>query len=431
MIEIDHTAVPLPEPATPVLASYLLNIEEKQRTRFSARGDKIRSGCNEIDDHMLGGGFERGILVGISAEAGEGRLISLHLLSFILISHLSFSLAESSQPPKTRATIIDTTGSFPITLLAKILKAQILDTKTKTARQSIDDGNYAVFNNTVNEKEADDQVRRCLEMVAISRVFDIEGLWEVLGEVGKSSDSGAADDESMSDEDGVEIVIIDNMTHLINELFARKERSEAHTLLTTLSRALHTLTHTRNILTVLHNKTVSSISKTYETDPSIEERYPQRRNKPNQNPQSTSVFPSNQLKPALGQIFSQLPDLHLLVSALPKTRGDAQQHYGQEDDADFRTGSGIKEVQFCNVIEVLKDETPNLGSQTEEERYQRKFGGREQRWAAVEVSADGLALVDTFMAKGNMRGLGLEREKGRTGDVGSVAKLYGFGGRRV
>ena len=76
MIEIDHTAVPPPEPATPILASNLLALEEKQRERFSGRGEKIGTGCGEIDDYMLRGGFERGIVVGISTEAGEGRLVS-------------------------------------------------------------------------------------------------------------------------------------------------------------------------------------------------------------------------------------------------------------------------------------------------------------------------------------------------------------------
>jgi hypothetical protein len=62
-------------------------------------------------------------------------------------------------------------------------------------------------------------------MVAISRVFDVEGLWEVLGEVGRdfAADKGTSEDK---DEEGMEIIIIDNMTQLINELFARKEKGE-------------------------------------------------------------------------------------------------------------------------------------------------------------------------------------------------------------
>lgn len=121
------------------------------------------------------------------------------------------------------------------------------------------------------------------------------------------------------------------------------------------------------------------------------------------------------------------------MSALPKTREDAERLYAQDDEEIFNSGGeeGQREVRYCYVVEVLKDETPNLGSESEKENIKRKFGGREQRWATVEISADGLGLVDAFMAKGNMRGLGLEREKGRMQDVGSVAKVYGFGGRRV
>ena len=120
------------------------------------------------------------------------------------------------------------------------------------------------------------------------------------------------------------------------------------------------------------------------------------------------------------------------MSSLPKTREDAEQLYGQDDENVFggREKSQV-EVGCCYVVEVLKDEAPNLGQQSENEKSGRKFGGREQRWAAVEISADGLALVDAFPAKGNMRGLGLEREKAGMQDVGSVAKIYGFGGRRA
>ena len=76
MIEIDQTALPSLELVRPILASHLLLLEEKQRQRFSGRGQRIRTGCGEIDDYMLGGGCERGIVLGISAEGGESRLVS-------------------------------------------------------------------------------------------------------------------------------------------------------------------------------------------------------------------------------------------------------------------------------------------------------------------------------------------------------------------
>lgn len=114
------------------------------------------------------------------------------------------------------------------------------------------------------------------------------------------------------------------------------------------------------------------------------------------------------------------------MSQMPKTRQDAERVYGQDkEDA----SSGAKsEVAYCYVIEVLKDEAPKVGDGNEKEGG---FGWREQRWAAVELASDGLGLVDAFMAKSNMRGLGLERERGKVQGVSSVAKIYGFGGRRV
>ncbi len=81
MVEIDHAALndpdpPPPEPAKPILASQLLELEKKHRKRFTerGRGERISTGCGEIDE-ILGGGLERGIVVGISAEGGEGRLV--------------------------------------------------------------------------------------------------------------------------------------------------------------------------------------------------------------------------------------------------------------------------------------------------------------------------------------------------------------------
>lgn len=95
------------------------------------------------------------------------------------------------------------------------------------------------------------------------------------------------------------------------------------------------------------------------------------------------------------------------------------------------------------MVEVLKDETPNLSSTSGEEVGMGKdvddgnekgvrFGWREQRWTAVEMTDDGTGFMGAFQVKGNMRGMDLERERiGGLTDVGNVAKMYGFGGRRV
>lgn len=107
---------------------------------------------------------------------------------------------------------------------------------------------------------------------------------------------------------------------------------------------------------------------------------------------------------------------------MPKTSKDADILYSEDEASPF----DAQEVGYCTVLEVLKDEVPNLG----EGRKSKRFAEREQRWAALEVRKDGLGFTPAFGQRGTMRGLGLERDR-RPQDVGSVAKIYGFGGRRV
>lgn len=64
-------------PAEPMLASSLLDAEERRRRRFAGKGERLSTGCTVVDDAVLGGGgLERGIVLGISAEDLEGRLVS-------------------------------------------------------------------------------------------------------------------------------------------------------------------------------------------------------------------------------------------------------------------------------------------------------------------------------------------------------------------
>ena len=83
-MEIDHSLKPdppEPEPAKPILASSLLELETRQRKRFSGNGksERIKASCTEIDGLFDGGkgeGIERGIILGISADGGDGRPVS-------------------------------------------------------------------------------------------------------------------------------------------------------------------------------------------------------------------------------------------------------------------------------------------------------------------------------------------------------------------
>lgn len=76
--------------------------------------------------------------------------------------------------PHAKASIIDTTGSFSLSFLARIIRQ-------RTA-------SHLGQNNQAGEwlekrPELDQKVEEILGRVAISRVFDIEGVWEVLSEI--------------------------------------------------------------------------------------------------------------------------------------------------------------------------------------------------------------------------------------------------------
>ncbi len=74
-IEQEFPSNLIPEPAKPILASHLLDLEKKQRLRFIEKGgERISTGCPEIDE-ILDGGIERGIVLGISADDVEGKLV--------------------------------------------------------------------------------------------------------------------------------------------------------------------------------------------------------------------------------------------------------------------------------------------------------------------------------------------------------------------
>lgn len=70
---------PNPAPAntqpllTPQPATLLLDSEIARRETLAARG-RIQTGCHELDEHVLLGGFDRGSVVGVSAEEEEGGL---------------------------------------------------------------------------------------------------------------------------------------------------------------------------------------------------------------------------------------------------------------------------------------------------------------------------------------------------------------------
>lgn len=181
---------------------------------------------------------------------------------------------------RPKAAVIDTTGSFPISLLAEVIRSRVSRAKRGTVWEGPDAREARLADHDqINDRDVEEKVRQHLEKVSISRVFDAEGLWEVLGEITRnfrtqldhkeqgdtiathaalhttvSRATSDVDEESsitrevMDSEDGsyildneskiaiespeeqadegIEIVVVDSMTDIINGLLANKETTE-------------------------------------------------------------------------------------------------------------------------------------------------------------------------------------------------------------
>ncbi|KAI1125761.1 hypothetical protein F5Y10DRAFT_267748 [Nemania abortiva] len=156
----------------PVSGATLFAREIERRKGLRQRGT-LPTGCSEIDDVLLlGGGFERGCVVGVSAEEVDfGVLFGLQTIARVLVFEDSPTGRPLSPPDnrRQRAAIITT---LPVTTILPTLR----DVIRSQAQVKLGARNPAV----------DAEVRRSLEAISISRIFDIEGLWEVLRELGQT-----------------------------------------------------------------------------------------------------------------------------------------------------------------------------------------------------------------------------------------------------
>lgn len=132
----------------------------------------------------------------------------------------------------------------------------------------------------------------------------------------------------------------------------------AHSDLHTFTRTLYNLSHAYNILALLLNGAITPDTSAAAHLGSHATPQP-------------SIFSSTLTRPALGQTFLPVPELHILLSLLPKRRLDAEAVYGE--DAQHNKAH----ADMCCVFEVLRDEVPG--------RAVRRRGGRVQRWGAFEV----------------------------------------------
>ncbi|KAK4102235.1 hypothetical protein N658DRAFT_469797 [Parathielavia hyrcaniae] len=443
----------------PLPASLLVDLELDRREKLLRKGNLL-TGCGELDDYVLLGGLERGSVVGVSAEEEELGL----LIGFQTVAHL---LATDSS---AKAMVVTTLpASMLLPRLRKALVGQLSSRR---------DGLQGLQT----------EVQACLERISVARVFDLEGLWEVLAELEAAvpvTDRGTpADDQGTEarievldseDEGGFspsppetpppvpdakpaatkpnpqdetkqsplpDLVLVTHTSTLLKTLFTGRDKDAAHGTTLLLSSRLHSLTrspsHGGPLIMFLNSTTTSpspfptahATTTTTDNGPATTAAPPSTTTTtddrqagpieptlrsmfnvlPPPPPPPTVTGPQHQHqhqhhhqqrpshytwtssawrnKPSFGLVFSQMLDLHLLCTRVPRTRADsAVLMASSRGVAVAGAGAG---ASFIWAVEVLLDEVGvyeqrGAGGRTEWGRRRC----REQRWGAVEVDGEG------------------------------------------
>ncbi|KAK3954344.1 hypothetical protein QBC32DRAFT_255691 [Pseudoneurospora amorphoporcata] len=486
----------------PVPASALLSQDARiSRLRGHSYNGLFSTGCRELDSHVLlgggtgaaaeaaaeggaggfEGGFEPGCVVGISSEEESiGLGIGLQVVARMLLLASAPSAAGKAKPEaKAKAMIIttlSTTSLLPRLRLALVSEARVLLQGNGNAQQV--------------ERE---EIKSCLERVLVARVFDAEGLREVLRELEEDTSSsnkqktatdmlgsssadksagtergrGGAGQEQKADSNASplpSLILITDTSYLLNTLFARNktgsDRFAAHNSAVQLSDQIRGLSR-RGPLVMLLNSTISPVSSNstssmFDDDNNNNNNNNRGPKQPDlsimrsifnppppapmegavgvmtglvgQQQQPAGVAPasyrgggghggygnhfqqqhqtqpqmataaaaaaSRRNKPSYGMVFSQMLDLHLLCTRVP--RGRSRQRGGA-----YGGGYG----GYVWAVEVLLDELgvyeglEGVLGETGEGEGKRKGltrRSREQRWGAVEIEKGSGRVVDAF-----------------------------------
>lgn len=271
-----------------------------------------------------------------------------------------FLVNELLTYPAARAAVIDSTGQFSVPLLARVIR-QCLSAQ----RLSLTD-----------EAALREKTKGVLARVAIMRVFDIEGLWEVIRDLNNDANYGEKDAETRGEDDchpainaeieaiitpeiadsqeeddddlaatppscakrkstppapdqlksGAQsstrpsVILIDSMTPLLTAHLSSNERTRAHDLLSQLSHTLTALTRSSDLTLLMLNTLNPHPTSKPAPDPTSEPPATTA-------PKARSVFLGAAGTPSLGTIFDQFLDLHVMVHALPATAADAEKYY--------------------------------------------------------------------------------------------------------
>ena len=468
----------------PVSALALLDQELASRSDLEARG-RLSTGCSDLDEYVLVGGLRRGSVVGVSAEEDEMALL-VRLRSVLTLFHLPrcckstvdallhifpscwfclikltaavFACYKLGLQTITQLLVHDEPGSstastastaakpHPRAMIVTTLPGSVLLPKL---RQAITNKLSSIHGRRGDAHvHAHAQAKRCLENISIARIFDLEGLWEVLGELDATAASAA--EQSARGEPHApaeeprgapalpDLVLITHASALLHALFTGRDRPAAHDVTARLAARLRAVSrsaaHGRPLIMLLNSVTVVAAAQVPAEDgggggggggawnAAGEAPSPGRHHRPRHqlNPTVHSVFgfsaPPAEKRPAFGMVFSKLLDLHLLCTRVPRTRRDVAAMVG---------ANGC--IGFSWVVEVLLDEVGVFvadgggegddddddddddvsvsgdggggggdggGGDTggQEMRWRRVC--REQRWSAVEVDGSGVRVVD-------------------------------------
>lgn len=251
-----------------------------------------------------------------------------------------------------------------------------------------------------------------------------------------------------------DILLITHMSTLLSSLFRQREKDTAHQTLQLLSSHLRYLSrspgHGGPLIMILNSTTNSQEPTTSaSTKPNPGQGRPSpppppppeasNTRGPNRplDPTLRSIFnppplPASGLgyahdtplsrrnKPSFGLIFTQMLDMHLLCTRVPRTRADAEVLFAPPSQAagtGMVTGPGA--VGYGWVVEVLLDEVGVWEGEGARRPWGSGRASREQRWGAVDVrrDGDGVMVVDAF--------------GGGRKNVSEIVLAAGFGGRRV
>ncbi|KAK5990993.1 hypothetical protein PT974_09268 [Cladobotryum mycophilum] len=450
----------------PVPASLLANLEARRRDLVRELGP-CRSGCKELDDYiLLGGGFERGCVVGISAEDedGFGMVLGLQVLVCSLLDGVERSVLIITPKP-SNAVLGPLRNGITTALAAKGLtpeevarkRKQYLDQvmlscvfdmdglcevladldmpeseKNESMMPKPDDpaagklkehgrrNNASLIGNSPQKKSLplfeiqdsqDEEEEESIPLPSSPKGHLSAGRQEPAPKISNNDDASAnhfTNPNTNNDTNGSnnlklpEVIIITHFSSILTSLYTQREKSAAHITLQLLSSRLRHLSRTLSShpLILLLNSTDSSntSTETYQKSNLVNLPQPPSSNADTVQQPTTSkavdptlrsIFnpplparyirpsPADEAfrrrihktnKPSFGMIFTQLLDLHLLCTRVPRTTPVIE-----------KASPSTQFLCYVTVVEVLLDE---MGLWEGKRGNRRR---REQRWAPFDV----------------------------------------------